>query len=89
MAERVVDRFETIEVNKQYGECRRLALAAADGSLEMFRKRAAVWQARELVVLGPFLKLVCSTSAVRDVAKCNNAAKQFTIAVKKTLTVEA
>ena len=88
MPQRVVDRLETIQVDKQYRERRRLALTAADRACELFDKQAAIRQACQLIVLCEPLQRVCFPGGVGNIAERNDAADQFAFAVVKSLSID-
>ncbi len=88
MTQRVVDRFETIEIDEQHRERRRFALAAADRPRELLGEQAAIRQAGELVVLRKLLQFVGPARDIGDVAERDDAADQVTLAVIETLAVD-
>ena len=76
MAERVVDRLEAIEVDKECRERRALALAATDRAPQLFDEQAAIRKSGQLIELRAFLKLRSALQRLGHVAESDDAADQ-------------
>ena len=88
VTQRVVDRLEAIEIDKQDGKWCVFALTATHRSRELFDKQAAVRQVGQFVILRKFLKLTIALRLIGIVAEGDYATDQISRAVVQALAVD-
>ncbi len=88
MAQCVIDGLEAIEIDKQYGKRRVLALCPPDRAGQLLGEQATVRQRRKLVVLRKFLQLARLFCDFRHVPERNDTADQVAITVIKPLAIK-
>src|SRR5690606_22948157 len=89
MTELVVDRLETVQVEKQQGDRAALPAAQLQGQIRACRKQGAVGQAGQGVVMGQPLDALLIAQALGDVAGQYHIADRRTQAQRRDRQLEA